>query len=560
MILRPYQQAAKDALREALKTIKRPLVCLPTGSGKTPVITSILYDLHKVFPNEQFVCAVHTQELVEQLANTFNRMSGIKPAVYSSSLRRKEFGPVIFAQIQSIYRKAFDIGRTKLLIVDECDRIPVEGDGQYRTFIKEAESINPKLRVGGFTATPYRMQSGLIYGQGQPFDELVYDADIRTLINSGYLSRLVSKDGGRPDLTGVRITNGDYNSGDLDLALSDEDVVQHAVDEIIKYGQSRKAWLIFCSGVKHATIVSQELQRRGIEAPIIEGNTTDSERKGFIRRYLEGNLRCLININVLSVGFDAPHVDLLALLRPTLSPGLYYQQIGRGLRISPGKNDCLILDLAGNINRHGPIDTLNQRIKSKKSAKEKGEAPTKTCPECSEIVPAQLQICSNCAFEFPKPKIAKHETTATNDSPLSDVKSADVTAWYFTINKGKNGKPDTICVHYKFGMVEIAREYLSPDNNAKYYARQRMFSFLRENSNQSLTIENGKLYGHLPDQVVEIVSATTMLPFCKFLNKPASISYIKDGPYFNVIKRTYEEPTNTIAITEGIASSTMEES
>ena len=128
------------------------------------------------------------------------------------------------------------------------------------------------------------MRTGLIYGKGQPFDELVYDADIRTLINSGYLSRLVSKDGGRPDLSGVRITNGDYNVNDLELTLSDEDIVGKAVEEIIKYGINRKSWLLFCSGIKHASIVSRELEKKGIEAPIIEGNTSDTDRKEFIRR------------------------------------------------------------------------------------------------------------------------------------------------------------------------------------------------------------------------------------------------------------------------------------
>lgn len=528
MILRPYQEQAENAMGRALANgIKKPLVCLPTGSGKSLVIASLIHKVSQRFPNEQFTCVVHTQELVGQLAATYRNLSGIEPSIYSASLKRKELGRVVFGQIQSVYRKACDFGRIKLLVVDECDRMPVEGDGQYRTFIKEASVINPDLRVCGFTATPYRMRSGLVYGKGQPFDELVYDADIRSLIESGYLSKLISKDGGRPDLTGVAIRNGDYAQDQLENKMSDESTVAHAVDEIIKYGSNRKAWIIFASGLKHASLLQSEFLKRNIDAPIIEGNTPDNVRKDIIAKFRNRELLALININVLSVGFDAPHIDLLCLLRPTLSPGLYYQQVGRGLRTYPGKEDCLVLDLAGNIYKHGPIDTLNQRITAKKSAKEKGDAPTKTCPECSEILPIGARVCS-CGFEFPPPKIAKHSTEASNQSPLTTISEDTITKVMYRVHPGRDGKPNTICVIYRIGLMEVAKEYLSVDINANTYARGKTLAWLLDTpkinvNNRLLSISSGTIMGHTTDGDIEIKCAEDMLPFCECLVAPTRI-------------------------------------
>lgn len=548
MILRPYQEAAVDAIRAAFnRGVKRPLVCLPTGSGKTPTICTLIHRLAQRFPDEQFVCTVNTQELVDQLASSYRRISGTEPAVYSASLKRKELGRVIFGQIQSIYRKACDIGRIKLLVVDECDRIPVDGDGQYRAFIEEASVINPELRICGFTATPYRMRSGLVYGEGQPFDELVYDADVRTLIDSKFLSNLVSKDGGRPDLSGVGIRNGDYAANQLEAVMSEEDTVKHAVEEIIRYGSDRKAWLVFCSGIKHATLVSNALRERGIDAPIIEGNTPDAERKKYISDFRNKTLRCLVNVNVLSIGFDAPHVDLLALLRPTLSPGLYYQQIGRGLRIADGKENCLILDLAGNIAKHGPIDTLNARIKAKRSAKEKGEAPTKTCPQCSEIVHASVQTCPSCQFKFPPPKIVKHQATAFNESPLSGTMESDVTDVMYNIQRGGGGKPDTfVMIYYNCGQ-EIMRQYFCPHRDHNHWARKRFHEFIIRSkvdpdSGKSFRCDGDTLYMDSNGQSIEIDSASSMLPHSSCLLAPIRIKYRRSPSntrYFDLLSREY---------------------
>lgn len=553
IILRPYQEQAKVAIRKALSTgMKNPLACLPTGSGKTPVITSLLHELSQRFPDERFVCAVHTQELVDQLARTYERIAGIRPAVYSASLKRRELGPVVFAQVQSIHRKACDFGRVKLLVIDECDRVPLEGDGQYRTFIKESTVINPDLRVCGFTATPYRLHTGPVFGEGRPFSEMVYDADIRELIDAGYLSSLVSKDGDRPNLEGVGVRNGDFASDQLEAAMSDERTVNRAVDELIHFGADRKAWLVFCSGTKHARLVSNALAARGIVAPIVEGDTPIAERNRYIDDYRGRRLRVLVNINVLSVGFDAPHVDLICMLRPTLSPGLYYQQVGRGLRKADGKSNCLVLDLAGNIARHGPIDTLNQRIKAKRSAKDKGEAPTKTCPECKEIVHAGVKSCPSCGFTFPPVAIAKHSAVAAVASPLSSVKVEDVTRVHYYVNRSQlypSDKPATLCVCYFRNMLELAREYLSIHPSSHPYAHNKALRWLYDTpkslvDGRSLTIGGGVVTGTTQNGSKVIESAEELLEFAPCLATPKRISFRpnqKNPKYLDVISRVFKD-------------------
>jgi DNA repair protein RadD len=552
MQLRYYQQEAIHSLRNALiDGVKNPLVCLPTGSGKSPTICTFLHDLAVRFPQEKLVVAVHTKELVQQLADTYEAISGVKPAIYSASLKKKQIAQVTFSQIQSIYKHATKFGAIKLLAIDEADRCPVDGDGQYKTFIKEAKIINPDIRICGFTATPYRMGTGLVFGDGQPFDSMVYDIGIKQLIDDGFLSPLVSKDGGQPNLTGVAIRQGEFVSAQLETVMTDEALVEHSCDEIIRYGADRNGWLIFASGLKHAAMIREKMRERGIDCPIIEGTMDQKERDSYIIAFKNKSIKCLININVLSIGFNAPHVDLLALMRPTLSAGLYYQQVGRGLRIAAGKTNALVLDMAGNISRHGPIDTLNERIKVKTKKEAKGDAPTKTCEQCKEIVPAGVRKCPACGTEFPPIPIAKHAPVASLESAVSDseIKTLIVDRWTIKphIPKDPSKKP-SLCVTYWSGLNRVS-EWLSVDKDSHPFARQKALAWFRENptikrNNYRLRVEGNKLIGTSLSGDVVLDTAIGCIPWLDTcLSKPTSIRYQTDpqgGKYPRVLSRHYE--------------------
>lgn len=483
--MRDYQTEANKAVVDALNSgMARPLVCLPTGSGKTPTINALVYRFRQRMPNRCFIICTHTQELIEQSAIDYENMTGETPGIYSASLKKKQVYPVTFAQIQSAARSPFvfqSSGIPTVVIIDECDRVPVEGEGQYRSFIDTLSKINPDLKVVGFTATPYRMSTGLIYGQGQPFDDLVYDAGVRTLIDRGYLCRLVGKDIARPDITSVKIRNGDFVESDLEQLMAKSDVVNKAVDEIILYGLTRQSWLVFVAGTKHAEMVRATLSDRGIDCAVILGETKKDDRKEKIAAFRAGNLRCLISINVLSVGFNVPHVDMIVTMRPTLSPGLYYQQLGRGLRIANGKQDCLVLDFAGNIARHGAIDTLNDRIEDKKKDKKKGEAPVKSCPECKTFHHAAVRKCDQCGYEFPPPEVVKHSHEADVNGPLAELRMTPVNQIRFYEHTSKDSaKPNTLLVVYQLNNKQIAREWLSVSQLSPMIFRRRSVNTILE--------------------------------------------------------------------------------
>jgi predicted RNA-binding protein with PUA domain len=174
-----------------------------------------------------------------------------------------------------------------------------------------------------------------------PFDSLVYDIGIRQLIDDGYLSKLSAKDGGVPNLDDVHVRQGEYIASELEAVMADEVIVERSVKEILRYGENRRSGIIFSSGSKHAKMIHDEFLKHNIFAPIVESKMDSAKRDEYIKAHKEYGIKYIININILSVGYDNPGVDLLALMRPTLSPGLYYQQVGRGLRIADGKQNCI---------------------------------------------------------------------------------------------------------------------------------------------------------------------------------------------------------------------------
>lgn len=469
VILREYQREAIEAtwafLRERTGS---PLVVIPTGGGKSAILTSMCRQAVEVWGGRVLVLT-HVKELIEQLAETINRVwqtgRGKAPVgIYSAGIGRRETDqPVIIAGIQSVYRRGTELGRFDLVIVDEAHLVPRDGEGMYLSLLSTLRVINPQLRLIGLTATPYRLDSGYLFGgEGALFEDVCYEAGVRALIDQGFLSPLRGKNGGEPDLSGVHKRGGEYMADELEAAMTDEKKVAHACEEIERHGLHRKKWLVFCCGVKHAKMVADRLWARGVRVHPIFGDTPPEQRNGAIRSFRDQGLQCLVNVNVLTTGFDVPHVDLVALLRPTCSPGLYYQMVGRGLRKAPGKTDCLILDLGGNIQRHGPVDAI--RVKVKDEDGEPGEAPVKTCPTCEEILPAAATMCNVCGFEFPR-EIARHEAKAANAQPLQTLTEewVDVRMIDWCVHQKRGAPPESpksLRIMYTYGVRSVVSEFV----------------------------------------------------------------------------------------------------
>src|SRR5262245_19541853 len=395
--LRPYQQAAIAAIYQYFaENPGHPLVVIPTAGGKSVVLASFIQGVLQQWPDQRILVVTHVRELIAQ---NHAEMMGLWPdapaVMYSAGLGRRQIGArVLFAGIQSIHRRAYGVQQCDLVLIDEAHLIPRSSNTMYRSFLHTLSRINPDLKVIGLTATPYRLDSGLLNeGKGRLFTDIAYEVSVRDLIDQGYLCPLVTKLTNLTlDVGGVGSRGGEFIAGQLQAAVDRESITHAAIDEILAYGEARRSWLMFCSGVAHATHVAAALCGRGVSCATIFGDTPSAERDRIVAAFKRGEVRALASMGVLTTGFNAPAVDLIALLRPTKSVGLYVQMVGRGTRLAPGKENCLVLDFAGNVARHGPVDA----VKPARPAEGEGPAPTKVCPDCDSILPAAVRQCPDC--------------------------------------------------------------------------------------------------------------------------------------------------------------------
>ena len=362
-MLRDYQTRTIDQLYQWFEAGNEgnPCLVLPTGSGKSHIIAALCKDALQSWPETRILMLTHVRELIEQNAEKMRQHWPNAPmGIYSAGLRRKELGePITFAGIQSVRSKAKQIGHVDLVIIDEAHLVSHKDEGGYRTLLTDLRVINANLRVIGLTASPYRLGHGYITDKPAIFDALIEPVSIEELIFKGFLCNLRSKlTTTKLEVDGVKKRGGEYIESELQAAVDTDDKNSRVVAEIIKLGAERRSWLVFCAGVAHAHHVKDAMVAQGIVAECVTGETPSAERDRMLTDFKAGRIRALTNANVLTTGFDAPGIDLVAMLRPTMSPGLYVQMAGRGLRIAPGKNDCLVLDFAGVVEQHGPITAV----------------------------------------------------------------------------------------------------------------------------------------------------------------------------------------------------------
>jgi DNA repair protein RadD len=484
--LRPYQREAIDAVYQHLRTRDdNPCAVIPTAGGKTPIIASICKDAVGLWKGRVLILA-HVKELLEQAAEKLHAVCPEVPfGIYSAGLnRRDQREPVIIAGIQSIWKKACEFDPFDLVIVDEAHLIPPEGDGMYRQFLDDAKKVNPNLRIIGCTATPFRLKSGMICTPEGFLNHVCYEVGVRELIVQGYLCPLVTKAGiTKANVDSLHIRGGEFIAGEVEDLMDQAHLVEAACAEIVANTANRNAVLIFASGVKHGEHIVETLKAmHGIECGFVTGDTPDKERDAILTRFKAGGLKYLCNVNVLTTGFDAPHIDCVALVRPTLSPGLYYQMVGRGFRLHPSKTNCLVLDFGGNVLRHGPVDQI--RIRERETGT--GPAPAKECPECHTVVAAGYSKCPECGFEFPPPEWAKHHGNATNAGILSGQvtveKHAVQDVFYSVHTKRGAGDdvPKSLRVDYKIGWHKYQSEWVCLEHDG--FARQKAVAWWKKRS------------------------------------------------------------------------------
>lgn len=401
--LRPYQRAAVDGLWRYLAEGRgrAPLIVAPTGAGKSIILAAICREWLESDPEVQILIATHVKELVEQNADKLAALVGMGAVgIHSAGLNRRDCDErVIVGGVQSLVNRVADLGPRHVVIVDEAHRIPRDGDGQYRTLLR---AVQPRALVG-LTATPGRMDSGPLHeGDGALFDGIAYDIDMASLIKDGYLARLrPQRTKAQLDLTGARIERGDFVMDEIEDALSDREVLTAAVREWME--ADRKHTLAFCASIKQAEVLTELFREHGFDAELITGATPAIDRERWIARFKAGDPPVLVNVMVLTTGFDAPNIDCIFCVRPMASTGLYVQVMGRGSRLAPDKTECLVLDFAQNVARHGPVNCpVWQKKKSGADPVTESGPLVKVCANCGAEIARAATSCEFCGAPCPR--------------------------------------------------------------------------------------------------------------------------------------------------------------
>ncbi|WP_302141029.1 DEAD/DEAH box helicase [Halomonas alkalicola] len=388
--LRPYQQEAVRRVIEHFRGSDDPAaVVLPTGSGKSLVIA----ELARLARGRVLVLA-HVRELVEQNHAKYLAY-GLAADIFSAGLKRKESArQVVFGSVQSVVRSLESFaapdhprGPFTLLVIDECHWVSPAEDASYRRVIEALRAANPRLKVLGLTATPYRLGQGFIYHRHHHgmvrgdddcfFRDCVFEQPLRLMVKQGYLAepRRIDAAVERYDFSVLSPSaSGLFREEELNRVVAGHRATPGIIAEVIERARDRQGVMLFAASVAHAEEILGYLP--AAEAALVTGETPLAERERLIAAFKARELKYLVNVAVLTTGFDAPHVDLIAILRPTESVSLYQQIVGRGLRLSPGKRDCLILDYAGN-----PWNLYAPEVGSPKPASD-SEPVQVPCPAC----------------------------------------------------------------------------------------------------------------------------------------------------------------------------------
>lgn len=493
---RDYQHAAVNYLWQAFAEHSKhidPLIVMPTGTGKASLLGMIIKDIYANWPKTgRVIVLTHVKELVEQDAAAIKWVwPGVSRSIYSSGLNSKDIsGRVIIAGIQSFVNIAHEIDNPSVVLIDEAHMIPMSSETTYRKTLDILREKNPKLVCIGLTATPYRLKGGHLLDCGL-FNHIACDFGSREkflrFIQEGYLARLITKPTETAfDLSEVGEVAGEYNLAQMSAAVDKMSVTEACCREMLLKGHDRKKWLIFASSIEHAEHISECLNDMGVRTDVVHSKMSKS-RDAVIKEFKTGNLRALVNMGVLTTGFDFPHIDLIGMMRPTKSVSLHIQMLGRGTRpvyadgfdlstkegrlaaIMAGAkaNGCLVFDFARNIENLGPInDPVLPKKKKKNGAGgfQPGDVPVKVCPACLSYCATRANTCEDCGHEFPPPTLDLTRT-ASDEAAIAGldggkvdelvIEDIEVEMVNYSLYQ-KPGKPPSIRAVYACGMLHYS--------------------------------------------------------------------------------------------------------
>lgn len=352
--LRPYQKDNKEKIYDIWKEKRSVMLQMPTGTGKTRLFSSIIKDIESYSSAHglELTCLVmvHRMELIDQIVKTLMNSYGLEAGIIQAGFRQHPELALQVASVQTLSRRLENWTEKKFdfIIVDEAHHVPAD------SYLKIINAF-PDAKLLGVTATPYRLS-----GEGftDIFEELIVSPSVKEFIDMGVLSKY-DYYSVRPnseiqrELDQIKkFQSGDYTDADMTRICDNDHIRAQVVETYLKYAKGKKG-IIYTINKEHNYNLCQDFREHGIRAVAIDSSTPSEIRTGYINDFKNGKIDIICNVNIFSEGFDCPDIEFIQLARPTQSLSMFLQQVGRGLRISEGKEKCLFLDNVGLYNRFG---------------------------------------------------------------------------------------------------------------------------------------------------------------------------------------------------------------
>ena len=387
--LRDYQNVIIAETRTLLRAGARSvLIQSPTGSGKTALTAHMMGNAAARGHRAWFT--VHRRELIRQSIQTFD-VVGLDHGVVAAGFQPDPRPLVQIGSIQTLSRRAHRLQAPRLIVWDECHHLAA------KSWASVYEAYPDAIHIG-LSATPERLDGT---GLGHWFEHLVAGPSVSDLIAAGWLVPYRLFAPAPIDLTGVHTKLGDFVRGELAGVMDKPTITGDAIGHYKRYANGKRA-VAFCVSIEHSRHVVASFNAAGIPAAHVDGETDPGERDATVQRFERGEILLLSNVDLFGEGFDLPAIECVIQLRPTHSRTLFLQHCGRGLRPSPGKTECIILDHAANSQRHGlpddPHDWSLEGTRKKKSTT--GQAPVRQCLRCFATVHAAASNCRYCGYVF----------------------------------------------------------------------------------------------------------------------------------------------------------------